>query len=184
MIMNFNMQTWVALLAVAACVCGLPMMLSPAFARRGLRGFCRSRWAGRVLSTLALAWAGWWLYSMPLEFLVPYRKFVPFVILGAIPFAWYAMPDLLSARALGGILALIPAPVLQVARAHPSDWRLVVVALMYLMALAGMTLMMAPYLLRDGIEWLSRTDWRLRASGAARILLGLLLGWLAAARFG
>ena len=178
-----KLQYWVMLLAALAVVCGLLTLVATAATRRFLQGFCRSRWAGWVLSTLALAWAGWLLYAMPLEFMLPYRKYIPFVMLAAIPFSWFAMPDLLSARALGGILVLVPAPVLQVARVHPSDWRLVVVVLMYAMAVAGMTLIMAPYYLRDGIAWLTRTDRRLKICGAVRLCVGLLLAWLALTRF-
>ena len=116
---------------------------------------------------------------MPLEFLVPYRRFIPLVMLAAIPFSWFAMPDMLAARALGGLFALSPAPVLQLARVHPSQWRLVVVTLLYLMAIAGMTLIMAPYYLRDGVAWVTRSELRLRICGAIRLLIGLLLAWLA-----
>jgi hypothetical protein len=174
-----NLQTCTFLLAVLACVSALPALLAPRAATRVMRGFCRNRWAGYVVSTLALAWAGWLLYALPLEFLLPYRKFIPFVMLAAIPFTWVAMPDLLSARALGGLLVLLPAPVLRVARVHPSAWRLVIVVLMYLFALAGMTLIMAPYYLRDGLEWVTRSDGRLRLCGAIRLLAAFLLAWLA-----
>ncbi len=174
-----KLQIWVALLAALACVSGLLALCATNASARFLRGFCRNRWAGYVLSTLALVWAGWLLYALPLEFLLPYRKLIPFVMLAAIPFSWYAMPDLLSARALGGLLVLIPAPVLLVARVHPSAWRLVVVVLMYVMAIAGMILIMAPYYLRDGLAWLTQTDRRLRSFGAVRLLIGLLLAWLA-----
>jgi uncharacterized protein YjeT (DUF2065 family) len=179
-----KLQTWTLLLALLACAAGLPALLAPRATGRALRGFCRHRLTGRVLSTLALVWAGWLLYALPLEFLLPYRKFIPFVMLAVIPFTWFAMPDLLAARALGGLLALLPAPVLQVARVHPSPWRLVIVVLMYGFAVAGMTLIMAPYYLRDGLEWVSRSDGRLRLSGAARLLAGLGLAWLALAVFG
>lgn len=177
--MDMNLKIWVALLAALAGVSGLATLAAPAATGRFLRGFCRNRPAGWLLSTVALAWGGWLLYAMPLEFLLPYRKFIPFVMLAAIPFSWFAMPDLLAARALGGILVLIPAPVLQVARVHPSDWRLVVVTLMYLMAIAGMTLIMAPYYLRDGLEWLTQSERRLRLCGAVRLLFAILLAWLA-----
>ena len=178
-----NLKLWVALLAALAGCSALITLAAPAASTRFLRGFCRNRWAGRLLSAVALAWAGWLLYALPLEFLMPYRKFIPFVMLAAIPFSWVAMPDLLAARALGGIMALMPAPVLQVARVDPSNWRLVVVALMYVMAIAGMTLIMAPYYLRDGLEWLTRSEGRLRLCGVVRLLFALLLAWLAFAVF-
>lgn len=178
-----TLQGWVGLLALLAGISGLAAIAAPATCARALRALPRNRWAGYLLSTAALAWSGWLLYTMPLEFLMPYRRFIPWVMLAAIPFSWFAMPDLLAARALGGLFALIPAPVLQLVRVHPSPWRLVVVTLLYLMAIAGMTLIMAPYLMRDGIAWMTRSGRRLRMCGAVRLLVGLLLGWLALAVF-
>ena len=178
-----TLQTWTLLLALLACLGGLPALLAPGPTSRALRGLCRNRWADIVLSTLALAWAGWLLYALPLEFLQPYRKYIPFVMLAAIPFTWYAMPDLLAARAIGGLLVLLPAPVLQVARVHPSAWRLVIVSLMYLYAVAGMTLIMAPYFLRDLLAWLAGNDTRLRICGAAHLAAAAVLAWMALVAF-
>ena len=174
-----TLQTWTALLALLAFAAGLPALLAPKATGRALRGFCRNRWAGWLLSTLALAWAGWLLYALPLEFMLPFRKFIPLVMLAAVPLTWICMPDLLAARSLGGLLALLPAPVLQVARVHPSAWRLVIVVLMYIFAVAGMTLIMAPYYLRDGLNWLSHSERRIRLCGAARVLAAAALAWLA-----
>ena len=68
-----TLQTWTLLLALLACLGGLPALLAPGPTSRALRGLCRNRWAGIVLSTLALAWAGWLLYALPREFLQAYR---------------------------------------------------------------------------------------------------------------
>jgi len=86
---------------------------------------------------------------------------------------------LLACRAAGGLLALLPAPVLLVARFHPSPWRLAVVILMYLLAVAGMLLMMSPYHLRDWIECATRAPPRTRLAGLLLTALALLLAALA-----
>ncbi len=181
--MHLTLQHWTLLLALPLLLTGIVKLAAPATAGHLLKGFPRSRVAGYLLSSIALAWAGWLLYAMPLEFLVPYRRYIPFVMLAAIPFAWYAMPDLLASRSLGGLFVLLPAPILQVARVYPSEWRLVVVTLLYLMALVGMTLIMAPYYHRDTLEWLSRSKLRLRLCGLCKLLLAALLLWLAVAVF-
>ncbi len=159
---------------------GLFVLLAPTVAARALKRFPRDRWSGRVLSVVALAWSGWLIYAMPLEFLVPYRRWVPWVTLMAMPLTWAAMPDLLACRALGGLLCLLPAPVLQVARFHPSPWRLVVVVLMYAAAIKGMVLLMSPHYLRRLIDaGTGRPAW-LRVGGAVAAALGgvlLVLGW-------
>jgi hypothetical protein len=173
------MQQWTGCLAVLALAAGLPAALAPARASAWWRRLPRSRWAGRLLSAAALFWAGWLIYEAPLEFLLPYRRWILPATVVAIPLTWLATPDLLACRAFGGLLALLPAPVLLVARSHPSPWRLVVVTSMYLTALAGMLLIMSPYHMRDWIECATRAPARMRLAGLLLTAVALLLAALA-----
>ena len=173
------LQLWVCGMGMASALCGLAALALPGVLAEALRALPRSRWLGYLFSALALIWAGALLYALPLDFLVPYRMYILIATALAIPFSWYAMPDLLAARSLGGLLSLIPAPVLQLIRSHPSSWRLVVVTLLYAMAVAGMTLLMAPYYLRDYFEWHGASRIRVRCFGAFRAVLGGLLVWVA-----
>ncbi len=174
-----EMQHWTVCLAILALAAALPAALAPAGAGALWRLLPRSRWAGRLLSAAALLWAGWLVYDAPLEFLLPFRRWIWPVTIMLIPLTWFAMPELLSCRAVGGLLALLPAPVLLAARLHATPWRLVVVTLMYLMAIAGMLLMMSPYHLRDWIGWATRSSARTRLVGLLLALLALLLAALA-----
>ena len=182
-LMMNELQIWTLSLGALIGLYGLATLAMPARISVTQLSFPRDKWLGYILSTVALTWAGVLLYKLPLEFLIPYRRYFPIVIGLSIPFAWYAMPDLLAARALGGVMVLIPAPVLQLARVHPSDWRLLVVILMYIMAVAGMTFIMAPYLLRDLLGAISKTKGRVRFCGMIRSILGAMLIWVALAIF-
>jgi hypothetical protein len=173
-----NIQQWSLLLGVVLLVKGLFTLAAREPATRMTRAFSRHVWAGRVLSTLAWIWAGWALYSMPLELLVPIRKAIPLLTLAAIPLTWYWMPELLSCRALGGLMTLFPHPLLLAVRAHPSAWRLTLVILAYTSIVAGMTLILYPYYLRRALDWFAARPERMRLCGTASLLLGALLAAL------
>ena len=75
----------------------------------------------------------------------------------------------------GGLLCLLPAPILAVAREHDSQWRLVIVIVAYIMAVKGMALVLSPYLFRKGTAFAAATDTRLRALCMAAVLAGVAL---------
>ena len=85
------------------------------------------------------------------------------------------LPDLLSCRAAGALLVLLPSPLLSAAQWHPSPWRLLVVAAAYAMAVAGMFVVAKPWLLRDAIAWTTASPRRFRAVSAAFALAALAL---------
>lgn len=159
----------------------LPLVIAPEQGARLYRSVPRRLWLGRGLSALALAWGGWLLYRMPFEFLQPYRGLIPWMVPVVIVLSWICMRELLAARAIGGLCALLPTPLLTAVRAHASDWRIVVSLTAYALAIKGMCLLMSPYLLRDALDLTLKTPARARTSGlvAAGFGLGLgVLGWL------
>lgn len=169
-----ELKRWAWGLGAAFLLGGVWAGVTPG-AGAALRRLPRHLWLGRLLSAAALLWAGMLVVQAPLEFMLPYRKLIlPLAVL-LVPITWAAMPELLACRALGGLLALLPAPLLLACRAEPSPWRLVMVTLAYLMAFKGMWLIMSPYWLRRGIDWTTATPLRLRLAAAAWILTGLAL---------
>ena len=170
---------WALLLGIIMLWKGLFLLAAPEAAAHMAKGFARHVWCGRVLATLAWAWAGWALYVMPLELIDPVRKWIPLLILAAIPLSWIWMSDLLGCRAVGALLVLFPSPLLLVTRFHPSPWRLAAVIFTYIAIVAGMVLILYPYHMRDALAWFAARPARLRASGIALLALGaffLVLG--------
>ncbi len=160
-----------------------PALLSPAGARRALRAFPRSPWAGRVLALLALSWSALWLNVMPLGPLTPLKPHLPLLVpLAAVAVA-LLVDDLLACRAAGGLMVLLPAPLLSAAQWHPSAWRYVVLVAAYLVAVAGMLTVAQPYRLRDALLWLAEHPGRLRRWAAAGVVCGCLLTLLALAAY-
>jgi hypothetical protein len=170
-----SFKTWCLLIGAFHVLFGLAMLLGRSRASAALKRFPRSAIAGVALSTLAFLWAAVIVHVAPLDFIAPYKTPVVIVLLVCIPLSWFWMGDLLAARALGGLLCLLPAPVLLATRFLDSGWRLVMVVLMYVYAVAGMFFAGMPHLCRDAIAWLTARPARFTAAGAVSLVLGLLV---------
>ena len=176
-----TLSVWSYLLGALFLLAGGMSLACPAAACRVCKAFPRSKAAGWVLSLVAWVWAGVATNEMGLDFLEPYKKLIPVLVLVCIPLTWWWLSNLLPCRALGGIYTLFPYWLLHVARVHPSPWRLALVALAYLFIVWGMVLILYPWKLRQAIDWLTASNSRMRASAAVRIVLGLFLTALGAA---
>lgn len=175
---SISLQTWSYILGALFLVVGLLNLCASGFSMALAKSFPRSKTCDRILSTIAFLWAAILIYSLPIDFLSRFRVYVTALVILSIPLSWWLIPDLLGCRAIGGLLVMLPAPVLQIARFCDSDWRLVVIVLMYVFVLLGMTLILYPYHLRDALSWMSAKISRVEAVGAAAVALGLLLFWL------
>jgi len=176
--MQLSLSHWSLLLGAILIVKGLFLLTARSQGTQLARGFARHVWTGRLLATCAWAWAGWALYTMPLELLTPIRQWIPLLIVIAIPLSWYWMADLLSCRATGGLLVLIPCPLLLAVREEPSPLRLAVVIFAYLAIVIGMTLILYPYYLRRWLDWVTARPVRMKIAGAAAMALGAFLAAL------
>lgn len=170
-----------SILGALVTVAGGACVLAPRATRGALRAFPRHRLSGWVLTTVVLAWSGWLLYHGPLGFLEPYRSWLFALVPLAIVLTGLFVDELLAPRALGGLLLLVPAPLLDAARWHPSAWRYVIIAVAYAMVIKGAALVVSPYLFRRLSERLASDDAACRRWGMAGVLGGaglLALGLL------
>jgi hypothetical protein len=167
------------LLGAAMAALSAPLLLAPRPALGAIRAFPRARWIAWILAAVDLAWAGWLTYNGHFPVIDTYRDWlwvaVPVLFVLVVLF----MNDLLAARAFGGLLLLVPAPVLDAAFLHPSPLRLVVVTVVYLFAVAGMFLVLNPYVFRKTAERLLKTESLCRAWGGAGLFLGVFIIGLA-----
>jgi len=150
-------------------------VLMPSAASRALNAFPRHAVSGYVLSAAAWAWAGCAVYALDIDFINPHKIY----LWGAVPMCmvltWLWMGNLLSCRALGGILTLFPYALLYTARSHESPWRLVLVVFAYIAIVKGMVYLLYPWKLRQQIVWMTARPAWFRAFGIAQALFGLLL---------
>lgn len=166
--------------AVFGAVCSalaLPGVVRPAAAARAWKAFPRSVWPGRAMAAVALAWAAAWAPTFLVEFmpsvapsLFPYLQWALAAMVAA---TCWALPGLLSCRAAGMLMVLVPTPMLSAAQWHPSPWRYLVIAVAYAMAVAGMFAIARPWLLRDAVFAANASETRTRAVSAAFLALGL-----------
>ncbi len=170
-----SFKTWCLLIGTFHVLVGFVFLAFRDKAADAFKRFPRSAIAGVVLSTLAFLWAAVIVHVAPLDFIAPYKTPVVIVLLVSIPLSWFWMGDLLAARALGGLLCLLPAPVLLATRFLDSGWRLVMVVLMYVYAVAGMFFAGMPHLCRDAITWITARPTRFAAAGAVSLIFGLLV---------
>ena len=121
-----------------------------------------------VLAALCLVWSALWICVMPLGPLMIVRDLLWLLLPLAIAAVWIFIPELLACRAAGGLLVLVPAPMLSAAAWHPSVWRYAVILYAYAMIVAGMYYIALPWLLRDHIDWAHRHPRRAKAVNARR----------------
>ena len=166
-------------IGIAALLVSITAFLLPDGCLAFYRRFPRSVWPGRILTVLCFVWAACWLYVMPLGPVSFLQSLLPYLTPVAIVAVWFCLGDLLSCRAVGGLMVLLPTPMLSAAQWHPSGWRYAVIVLAYAMAIFGMFVVAMPYLLRDLMTWCTRSKPRFLRLVFLELGLGLLLFVLA-----
>jgi len=161
------------ILGGAIAVVHAPGLFAPELATRWMAAFPRNKWMGWFLTVIALVWSAWLVMQMPLGRFDVYKPLLYGI--GPIVFGLivWLMDELLAARALGGLFLLIPSPLLDAARPHESDWRLVVSVLAYGFVIVGIMLVLCPYMFRKTVAFWSRSPAACRVWGGAGVLLGV-----------
>lgn len=144
-------------------------LVTPTGFRRATLALPRHKIAAWILTLIALAWAVHEMQALSLGGLDVWKQRAYYAIPVAFYFIVVYLDELLAARALGGVLLILPTPWLDAARWFDSDWTLVPKVTAYLMVVAGMYLVATPYRFR---QWLLPC---LDNGPRARALAGLLL---------
>src|SRR5437667_2303033 len=138
---------------------GLLGLVRPHFASVAQR-FPRSRVAGVVLLTICLVWTFWLLATVQMGEFSAFRR--PLLI--ALPIG-YALAlrfvdEFLAVRALGILCLLAAEPLLDAAFLRYETSRLLITVFAYVLIVAGLFWVAIPYVLRDQINWSSRSVFR------------------------
>ena len=139
------------------------------------KAFPRSVWHGRIISVICLVWSALWISAMPLGPLMIVRQYLWILLPISIAAVWFLIPELLSCRAIGGLLVLLPAPMLSAAAWHPSNMRYIIIVYAYVMSIAGMFYIAFPWLLRDNITWLYDKPRRAKVMAVFKVAFGIAL---------
>ena len=160
------------ILGILISIIYAPLMLIPDQARTWLNRFPRSRPASWLLVAIDFIWVVWLLHHAQLGRFEGLKSWL--YLLGPVCFVVviYFMDELLAPRALGGLLLLVPVPLLVTARWHDSGFRLVIVVLAYVLVVKGIILVLSPYLFRKTTAFLFKNNRACRAW----VLIGLGFG--------
>ncbi len=153
----------------------VPCVFVPDQARQCFARFPRNRLAGWMLLAIDLVWTGWLVFNMSLGQFDKYKPLLFAIVPAAFVLIVVLMDDLLAPRALGGIFLLVPTPMLDAAFCHESGLRLVIVVLAYVIVVAGIALVLSPYLFRKATNAWSRDRRVCKIVGMTGLVAGVLV---------
>lgn len=150
-------------------------LLRPSAFAAAVRKFPRSQSWGFALMGLGTAWFLWNLDHESISDFAAYKNLMllGFGAVGVLTCIF--VQDFLAVRGLSVVLLLLAKLMLDTARWHDSQWRLVISTLAYVWILAGMWFTVSPWRLRDLIQWATANEQRLRMLSAFRLAVGILL---------
>lgn len=183
MIYHLSLQTAGFIAGVFLLLLGLSGLIKPDASQTAARSLPRSRVAGFVLLTIAFFWSFWLLATMEMGEFATFRK--PLLIIMPIGFLLVLrfVDEFLAARALGILCLLAAEPLLDAAFFRNEASRLLVTVLAYLLIVAGLFWVTMPYLLRDQINWSTRTNGRWRLTHGLALLYGAAILACAVTRY-
>ncbi|MDF1826123.1 MAG: hypothetical protein P1U68_15865 [Verrucomicrobiales bacterium] len=169
-------------LKVMGIIIGLSLILSHGFAlfkpdlvKSQLKAFPRNEKIGIPMVIVAFAW-GLIIWScMDLGEFFKIEKPVQLIIVGVCVGVIIFVKEFISVRALGFLMILAAAPILDSAFLKEPQTRLLIVALAYAIAIKGMFWVGMPYLMRDQINWVLARHKRYLVGATAGTLYGLLV---------
>src|SRR5882762_4187861 len=174
MIYHLSLQTVGIIAGAFLILISLPGLLKPDLATVAQR-FPRSGLAGVILLTADLAWSFWLLATMEMGEFSAFRR--PLLI--ALPIGYGLVlrfvGEFLSVRSLGILCLLAAQPLLDAAFLRYETSRLLVTVLAYLLILAGLFWVAIPYVLRDQINWTTRSTFRWRCLHAIALIYGCVI---------
>ena len=140
---------------------GLLAIGAPVMVRQGMENFPRSIWPGRILLAVDMVWAAYAVNQMHLGGFDAAKVHLYWLAPVLIVVGCLYLDEMLSVRALGGLLLLAAGPVLNAARWNPSLWRLIITVTAYLWIVLGLIWLMEPW-------WFRRMTLRLRSEAVIR----------------
>jgi len=152
---------------------GVFVACAPALVRQGLCAFPRSVWPGRILLAVDMAWAAYAVTTLHLGMIDAWKVHLYWIAPVCILLGSLYLDELLSVRALGGLLLLAAGPILNAARWHPSDWRLIVIVIAYTWIIVGLLFLLSPWWFKRLTQPMLRTNRIMRCGGLFKALVGL-----------
>lgn len=147
----------------------------PGLVKPWLEKFPRNERLGAALAILGFAWSFVIWSCMDLGEFFKVKFPVQVVIVGVCVGVLVHVREFLAVRALGFLMILAAAPILDAAFLQEPQSRLLVVAFAYAIVIKGMFWIGIPYWMRDQIRWVLARPQAYRAGAAAGLAYGLLV---------
>src|SRR5881296_65488 len=174
MIYHLSLHTAGIIAGAFLVLVGLLGLIQPGSANVVQR-FPRSYITGVILLTVCLVWTFWLLATIQMGEFSSFRR--PLLI--ALPIGYGLtlrfVDEFLAARALGILCLLAAEPLLDAAFLRYETSRLLITVFAYLLIVAGLFWVAIPYLLRDQINWSTRTVFRWRCLHAIALIYGSVI---------
>jgi hypothetical protein len=149
--------------------------LQPVKTKKWLLDFPRSLLLGRVFLVTAVGWCIWLILTMDLGEFSAVRGPMAIAAFVCGVLTWLFVEEFLAVRSLS-ILFLLAADILLCAAfLEPPTSRLFLVFLAYAWIFGGLFCVGLPWLMRDVLAWVAKSDWRLRLAAGAGVAYGLVL---------
>ncbi|MBA4388563.1 MAG: hypothetical protein C0404_11315 [Verrucomicrobia bacterium] len=171
-----SLAVWAIASGVTVALLAGPCILAPGVARKMIAGFPRSKIPAWILCFIDVFWVAIIVASLQLgpryDWVRPVAYILAPVLLIMIVMA---MNELLAPRALGFLLLLLPSPIIDAARFHPSELRLVMTALCYVFVVIGIVWVLNPYMFRKMMAMWIKSDNTCRLMGTAHAVLAAVI---------
>jgi len=148
-----------------------------------LKSFPRNRRSGVVLTLINALFAFVLMSEIDMGEFFHLRNKVLIVIPVATFLVIRFCDEFLAVRALGTLLLLLAAPILDCAFMQPQASRLLLPVLAYGWIITGLFWVGLPYLMRDAIDWVSAREWRWKTACLAGSGYGVALFLAATASY-
>jgi hypothetical protein len=183
MIYHLSLQAAGIIAGIFLLLVSIPGLVKPEMMRKLAQRFPRSRAFAVALLTIDGIWSFWLLATMEMGEFSTFRR--PLLI--ALPIGYFLalrfVNELLAVRALGILLLLSAEPLLDAAFFRYEPSRLLVTTFAYLLIIAGLFWVTMPYLLRDQLQWSTRSAGRCRLLHGALLIYGAVILGFAVMRY-
>ena len=139
------------------------------------RNFPRHETIGQVLILVGMAWFLFILHGENMADFEGYRRPFYAIIIATGVGACFFLKDYLAVRGLAVLMILVAKLIVDTARFHESDWRILLVSIAYAKVVAGMWFTVSPWRMRDMINWSVANENRFKTLCGVRVVLGVLL---------
>jgi len=184
MIYPLKLETALFVVSLLLIVSHAFALARPEKAKNWLRAFPRSSKYGALLLLVAAVWFFILVSVMDLGEFSNWRKTVLIATPIAAYLTWKYVEEFLAVRALGMLVILGAEPILEAAFLRPEIAHPILNALVYVYIVLAMFWVGMPYILRDQIAWVSKSEqrWRIASFGGiayGAVLMALLVAMMA-----